>query len=377
MKRIVLFFFTLFLPVLMLVSPAVIHAQTPPEPLQQEFYKARVEKVISEGKRTVGAQQNLFQKLNLRVLEGPEREKTITIENGGVFTLSASQKVHTGDTVILRRTTAPDGKVTYYVADRYRLPQVAGIFVSFFLLVFLIAGKKGLGALVGMLASLGVIMWFIVPQILTGADPIMVSILGSIVILLVTMYLAHGFTRQTTLALAATALSLFLTGLFAVLFVSLAKLSGLGSEDAYSLQQGFSQTINFHGLLLGGIIIGALGVLDDVTTTQAATVHELAETDKKAPFEELVRKGMRVGREHIASVVNTLVLAYAGASIGIFIFLQLGIKQNTQPLWVMLNSEVIMEEVIRTLAGSLGLVLAVPITTILAAFFAKNEIKIS
>jgi uncharacterized membrane protein len=205
----------------------------------------------------------------------------------------------------------------------------------------------------------------------------MISIVGSAVILLVTMYLAHGFTRQTTLALSATAISLFLTGIFAVVFVSLARLSGLGSEDAYSLQQGFGQTINFHGLLLGGIIIGTVGVLDDVTTTQAATIHELAEANPKSTFEDLVKKGMRVGREHIASVVNTLVLAYAGASIAVFIYLQIGIQQQSQPLWVMLNSEVIMEEVIRTLAGSLGLVLAVPITTIIAAFFAKNEIKIT
>jgi uncharacterized membrane protein len=193
----------------------------------------------------------------------------------------------------------------------------------------------------------------------------------------VTMYLAHGFGTQTHIALSATALSLFLTALFSILFVSLAKLSGMGTEDAYSLQQGFGQVINFRGLLLGGIIIGALGVLDDVTTTQAAAIHELHETNPKASFEDLFRKGMRVGQTHIASVINTLVLAYAGASIGIFIYLHLGIKQDIQPLWVMLNSEVIMEEVIRTLAGSLGLILAVPITTLLAAFFAKNTIKIS
>lgn len=312
----------------------------------------------------------------MRILEGADKGKDIILEHGGVFTINEAQKVSPGETVVLRKNTTSEGKAQYFVADKYRLPWVGGILLGFFLIVSVIAGRKGIGALLGMGISLAVIMWFIVPQILSGADPLLISIMGSVFILVVTMYLAHGFSKQTHIALSATAISLFLTALFSVFFVSLARLSGLGSEDAYSLAQGFGQTINFQGLLLGGIIIGALGVLDDVTTTQAATIHELAQDNPKSTFESLMRKGMAVGREHIASVVNTLVLAYAGASIGIFIFLHLGLQQNSQPLWVMLNSEVIMEEVIRTLAGSLGLVLAVPITTILAAFFAKNTIKI-
>jgi uncharacterized membrane protein len=370
------FIFLLTIITLNFFSLSLANAQTAPPEQKQEFYKASVTAVLSEEQKTIGGQRNLMQRLQVRLLDGPDKGKALTIENGGVFTLTSAQKAKAGETVILRRMTA-NGKTSYVVVDKYRLPQVGWILAGFFLVVSLIAGRKGVGAIIGMLISLTVIMWFIVPQILAGSDPIMISIMGSVVILLVTMYLAHGFSKQTTLALGATAISLFLTGVFAVLFVWFARLSGMGSEDAYSLQQGFGQTINFQGLLLGAIIIGTLGVLDDVTTTQAATINELAEANPKSTFEDLVRKGMRVGREHIASVVNTLVLAYAGASIGIFIFLHLGIQHNTQPLWVMLNSEVIIEEVIRTIAGSLGLILAVPITTILAAFFAKNEIKIS
>jgi uncharacterized membrane protein len=357
------------------LSPHITHAQAP-QPQKQEFYKAKVNTIVSEGKKDVGSKQNISQIISVHLLEGPDKGKDITMEHGGMFTISESQKVTSGDTVVLTRSSDQTGKAIYSVADKYRLPWVGGILAGFFLIVFFIAGKKGLGALLGMIFSLAVIMWFIVPQILGGADPLLISVTGSVFILIVTMYLAHGFKTQTHIALSATALSLFLTALFSILFVSIARLSGLGSEDAYTLQQGFNEIINFRGLLLGGIIIGALGVLDDVTTTQAATVHELHETNPKATFEDLFRKGMRVGQEHIASVVNTLVLAYAGASIGIFIFLHLGMQQEAQPLWVMLNSEVIMEEVIRTLAGSLGLILAVPITTLLAAFFAKNTIKI-
>jgi uncharacterized membrane protein len=154
------------------------------------------------------------------------------------------------------------------------------------------------------------------------------------------------------------------------------KLSGMGTEDAYNLLLGSSKAINLHGLLLGGIIIGALGVLDDTTTTQSTTIAELSEANPSYSMKELFNKGMVIGREHIASLVNTLVLAYAGAAMGIFIFIILTLQTKSQPWWVIFNSEVIAEEVVRTLAGSLGLILAVPITTLIASFFAKNEIKI-
>lgn len=355
------------------ISPAEIFAQMQ----EQYYYKARVEKIQQEGKRTIGSSQNIFQKITVRILEGPHKNKTVTIEHGGNFTITNEQKVTVGETLILRESVGPDTKNSYSVADSYRLPNMLWILVGFFIVVILIAGKKGIGAIAGMLISIAIIMWYIIPQILNGADPLFISITGSVVILVATMYLAHGITKQTTIAISATGISLVLTAAFAIFFVSLTKLSGLGSEDSYTLLQGFGSLINFRGLLLGGIIIGTLGVLDDVTTTQAATIHELSESNHKLTFEQLIFKGMKIGREHIASVINTLVLAYAGASIGVFIFLHLGIQQQTQPLWVILNSEVIVEEIIRTLAGSLGLILAVPITTLLAAFFAKHEIRIS
>jgi uncharacterized membrane protein len=191
-----------------------------------------------------------------------------------------------------------------------------------------------------------------------------------------TIYLAHGVSQQTTIAIISTFVSLIITIVISILFVDLIKLSGTGSEDIYSLVQGFKGTINFQGLLLGGIIIGTLGVLDDVTTTQTTTMYTLAEANPAYTVSTLFKHGMKIGREHITSLVNTLVLAYAGASIGVFIYLFLGMKQGTAPLWVMLNSEFIVEEIVRTLSGSIGLVLAVPITTLLASFFAKYSVKI-
>ena len=143
-------------------------------------------------------------------------------------------------------------------------------------------------------------------------------------------------------------------------------LSGLGTDDAFSLQFGQTGNINFKGLLLGGIIIGTLGVLDDITTSLSATIEEIKKANPKYTFWELVKSGLRVGSEHISSLVNTLVLAYAGVSLPLFLFLILNPMQH--PLWTILNSEIIVEEIVRTLAGSIGLILAVPITTLLAAW---------
>ena len=211
---------------------------------------------------------------------------------------------------------------------------------------------------------------------MAGQDPLLISIIGSLIILSVGIYLAHRLNEQTTVAVVSTFFSLILTGVLAVLFVKFTHLSGLGSEEAYDLQFRFTETINFQGLLLGGIIIGALGVLDDVTTAQSATIYELSRTDNRLTFSTLVKKGMNVGREHITSLVNTLVLAYAGASIGVFIYILLGLQNGTTPLWVILNSEVLVEEIIRTLAGSIGLILAVPITTLLASFLSTYSVKV-
>jgi uncharacterized membrane protein len=356
-------------------STTRIVAQQFPAPVKQSFYKATVTTITREGTKDFGGIKNIFQDITIQFLEGPEKGKTVTVEHGGVFTITKEQKVQQGDTVIVSATKQLN-KTIYTVVDTYRLDTLLWLVIGFFVVVFAIARRKGLGAFIGMIISLAVIFFFIVPQIINGANPLFISIIGSLFIMVTTIYLAHGFSQQTNVAVLATFMSLIITGALSILFVKIAHLSGMGSEDAVTLFQGFQGKINSQGLLLGSIIIGALGVLDDVTTTQTTTIYELAEANEKYTIEHLFHKGMIIGREHIASLVNTLVLAYAGASIGVFIFLWLGMQNNTQPLWVMLNSEIITEEVVRTLAGSLSLILAVPITTLLAAFFSKYSLKV-
>lgn len=377
MKIRFLLFFTFFLFFFLALFSLPALAQKPPAPVKPIYMKAVVLQIIKEGERKVGGDQNIFQQISVKVLDGPEKGKQLLIENGGKFNIISSQKVNVGETLILSKTQYQPGKINYAVADKYRLDMLFMVVFGFFVFVLLLSGKKGLGAIAGMFISLGVIIFFIVPQILSGSDPLLISIIGSIFIMLTSIYLAHGISQQTTVAIGATTISLIATALIAIGFVKLTQLTGLGSEDIYSLSQGFKYTINFKGLLLGGIIIGALGALDDVTTTQAATIYTLAKADPKSNFQTLVAQGLSIGREHIASLVNTLVLAYAGASIGVFIFIIISIQNNSQPLWLILNSEVLVEEIVRTLAGSIGLILAVPLTTVLAAFFAKYNLKIN
>lgn len=342
----------------------------------EQNLKGKVTAILEDTERSIAGKPSPYQKVEIQLLDKRENNKRIQVTFGENNPLTKGQKVRVGETVLLTRTSNANNQ-TYSITDKYRLTPLIIVVIFFFLFVSVLAGKKGIGAVLGMFISLGVIVLFIVPQILSGSDPLFISIIGCLGIMVTTIYLAHGISQQTTVAVTATAISLVLTGICGGLFISLMHLAGLGAEDIFTLQQSVGNSINYQGLLLGGIIIGALGALDDVTTTQSATIYTLAKADPKATFETLVKHGLTIGKEHIASLVNTLVLAYAGASIGIFFFLVISQQNHSQPLWVILNSETIVEEVVRTIAGSIGLILAVPLTTVIAAFFSKYDLKIN
>jgi uncharacterized membrane protein len=190
---------------------------------------------------------------------------------------------------------------------------------------------------------------------------------GSAAIAFLALYLAHGFTTMTTVALLGTLASLMLTAALAAIFVELAELTGFASEEAVVVQIG-TASLELRGIILGGVVIGALGALDDMTVTQASAVWELRAVDPRIGRSSLIRSGLRIGRDHVASTVNTLALAYAGASLPVLLLLVL----SRQSAGTVLSGEVIATEVIRTLVGSIGLVAAVPLTTWLAALAAPG-----
>lgn len=335
-------------------------------PPEQNYYKAEVVKIIKSGTKEINNYKNFSQFIEVKFLDGPQKGETTTLENSGSLKTVKQKSLEEGDKIIVLKVTQ-NKQVSYSVFDKYRLNYLYYAVFGFFILILAFAGLKGFGSILGMVVSFVILIGFIVPQIIKGHDPLFVTIIGSMVILLTTIYLAHGISKRTTSAVLSTFIALTLTGILAYIFVKGFGLTGMGDENNYMLTMG-SLNINPEGLLLGGIIIGTLGVLDDVTTTQAAAIFEFIKMDKKLSLTDLFSKGYIVGREHIASVVNTLILAYAGASLGLFVIFVLN-PQNT-PTWVMLNSEMVAEEIIRALAGSIGLILAVPITTLIASYFA-------
>jgi uncharacterized membrane protein len=227
---------------------------------------------------------------------------------------------------------------------------------------------QGVRSLIGLIGSFIVIVGFIVPAILDNRSPIAVALVGSLAIMIASLYLSHGLARKTTAAVVGTALALGLTAALALVFVRAASLTGLASEEA--LNANFQVGgLSLRGLLLAGIIIGGLGVLDDVTMSQASLVFALRRANPAAPFTGLVRASLTVGRDHIAATVNTLFLAYAGASLPLLILF----ATSGESLASVATSEVVAVEIVRTLCGSIGLIAAVPLTTVLAAALARDQ----
>jgi uncharacterized membrane protein len=250
----------------------------------------------------------------------------------------------------------------YAFADVERRSPLLLLGALFAIAVVALGRWTGLRALFGLGLSLLVVTAFVLPALLAGSNALLVALVGSAAVMFTVLYLAHGIRVQTSIAVLGTLASLLLTVLLAEAFVRAAALTGLGSDET-SLISSTVGTVDLRGLLLAGIVIGSLGVLDDVTVTQSAAVWELHLARPGASVRELYSAGIRIGRDHIASVVNTLVLAYVGASLPLLVVYSLAGSQ----LQDVLTSEVVAQEVVRTLVGSIGLVAAVPLTTLLAA----------
>ena len=267
-----------------------------------------------------------------------------------------------GERVEIYVTVGLNNQTAYVVSDWVRRPALAWLLALFVAVSFLVAGFKGLRAVAATGASLWIVMSYVVPQIIAGADAVWVSLLGVGGILLLAIYFVHGVSWSTTAALTGTFMAVAMTMALALGFTDLARLSGLGTDDAIFVIAAAPQ-VALRGLLLAGILIGALGALTDITIVQASVVRELAHTDPSLGVGQLYLRGMNVGRDHVGSLVNTLVLAYAGSGLSLFVLLQV----YDVTLARALNLELVATEVVHTLVGSIGLILAVPLTTALAA----------
>jgi uncharacterized membrane protein len=274
--------------------------------------------------------------------------------------------VSVGDTFVLTRDAGAQGGPDYQFFDYARGAPVVVLAIAFAVVVGLVARLRGLAALLGLGVAFALLLWFVVPGLLGDESPTLVSLVGSAAIMFVVLYLAHGFSARTTTALIGTLFGLGLIAVLGSLAVGAARLTGLTSEETITLNN-YDPTLSFSGLVLAGVVVAGLGVLNDVTITQASAVWQLNEADPAMSWRQLFGRGMAIGRDHIASTVYTIVFAYAGASLPLLLLFEL----SHRPFWTTLTSSVVAEEVIRTLVGAIALVLAVPVTTAVGAFFAK------
>jgi uncharacterized membrane protein len=302
----------------------------------------------------------------VRLDDGPEFGTTTTLAFGAG---PGSPRLAVGDRVRLARTADPaTGAVNYLYDDVLRgtpLGVLAGVFA---VVVVLVARWRGLAALAGLGVAYAVLAFFLLPALLAGESPVAVALTAAAAILFVVLYLAHGPSARTSTALLGTLASLGLTGALAVAVTATAKLTGL-SSDVVTAVQTSAPAVSVSGLVLCGVVIGALGVLNDVTVTQASAVWELHEVDPAAPRRRVYRAAMRIGRDHIASSVYTLVLAYAGSSIPLLLLVSLSGRSVSD----IVTGDEIAEELVRGLVGGVGLVAAVPITTAVAVYVVGRQ----
>ncbi|MGP3978574.1 YibE/F family protein [Streptomyces sp. 8N114] len=316
------------------------------------------------GTQESGASKGPCRKATIEVTEGKDKGHTFT----EAVPPDATRTYSVGQGVVVGYSEKAPRNLQYSVVDTNRdLPMVllAGIFA---LVVVLVGRLRGVLALVGLVISFAVLTLFILPAILQGSNPLVVAVVGGSAIMLATLYLCHGLSARTSVAVLGTLISLLLIGLLGSLFIGWAQLTG-NTDDQTGLVHGLYPGIEIRGLLLAGVLIGSLGVLDDVTVTQTSAVWELREADPGASWRGIYRSAMRIGRDHIASVVNTLVLAYAGASLPLLLLFSIARSDVT----MVATSEVVAEEIIRTLVGSIGLVASVPVTTLLAALVVSAD----
>lgn len=300
-----------------------------------------------------------------RLLDGPQEGSTVPVEN---ISQILKRYLRTGDHVVV--VQGQQG-VNMTVVEFLRIPGLIVLAVIFMALVLFIGRRRGVGSLIGLAVSILVLGWGIVPLIVSGYNALWVSIAGAYVIAFASIFIAHGFRRRTVISVGAIAIILAVVIMLAMFAAGITHLTGIEGESGLYLSIGM-ESLDMRGLFVGGVIIATLGVLDDIVTAQVAVVDELRSANPRFSVKELYQRAMSVGGEHIASLVNTLALAYAGASLPVIIQLVVSSQNST---FMLFNSEFIAAEIVRTLVASIGLVLAVPISTAIAAYIFSRKQK--
>lgn len=310
--------------------------------------------------------QHSNQTIRVRILDGEEKDKEVTIDNDYL-------NLDKGEVFYLRHTSGQFDGTNYYAVDEpYRLPQIFILIGIFIIAVFVFGGIQGVRGIVSLAGSFLLILYVLLPGILHGYSPLLVTIGVSSLIIIVGSYITHGFNKTTSSAVLGMIITVTFTGLLAFWSVYFARLSGFGSEEVVYLNLNARGSIDVIGLLLGGIMIGLLGVLYDIAIGQAISVEELLRIAPHVPKKTIYQRSIRIGREHIGALVNTLAIAYVGASLPLLLLFS---QSSSESIWITMNREIFSTEIVRTMIGSIGLILAVPITTMVSVWLLTRKSK--
>jgi len=351
--------YSIFTLLLMTVSFQQLHAQEIVKDAQ-ETVKARVIDVLKEEKEVIPgtATDHYIQKIRIEILAGDKKGSVVEMENDYI-------QLKKGDVFYLKRITSSDNDGDIYsVVDPYRTPSLLFLTILFIVLTIFFGGKQGLRGLLSLFGSLFLIAFVLLPAIAQGYSPVAVSIGISSLIIILGSYVTHGFNKTTTSAVVGMIVTISCIGLFAQYSIHAAGLTGFESDESTYLHFNSQGTLDLAGLLLGGILIGLLGVMYDAAIGQSISVEELHRVAPHLPRSVIYKRALRIGREHIGALVNTLAIAYVGASLPLLLLFYL----SSESTLVILNREVFSTEIIRSLVGSIGLILAVPITTLVATW---------
>ncbi len=347
--------------------PSLVSAEANVVLDKETFEKAKVIQILEQGTTTVAGTATVgqTQTIKIEVLVGVDQGKTATFKNDYI-------QLKVGEIFYARhQSNHLDSSDYWSVAEPYRLNILVWLAIAFVVLIFVFGGIQGVRGLASLIGSFFLIFYLLIPGIYGGYNAILVSLGVASLIIIVGSYVTHGFNRTTTSAVIGMIITVVITGLAAYYVVRVGKLSGYSSDESTYLILNTRGAISMAGLLFGGIMIGLLGVLYDIAIGQAVSIEELFRAGKHMTRQEVYKRGIRIGREHIGALVNTLAIAYVGASLPLLLLIQ----SSTVGTLFILNSEIFATEIVRILIGSIGLILAVPITTLIASYMLHGKIS--
>ncbi len=334
----------------------------------QEIFEARVIKVLKE-KEVINNEDGFKikqQNLLLEALNGSIKGQQFEYKGISNFEIVNIGTYKAGDKLVIQKTSYGDSEDKFFITDFVRKNYLYLLFILFVISIILVGSFKGLRSLISLAISFFIIIKFVLPQILNGANPLIVGLIGAFVILVVIIYITEGFHKKSHIAIISVFFSLIITFILSYIFTKLTRLSGIAQEEASFLIGITKHQINFQGLLLAGILIGTVGVLDDVIIGQIEAVKQIKEANSNLKTKEVFKMAYKIGNTHLGAIVNTLFLAYAGASLPLLLLFSVG-QEPFLSFSQVINNELIATEIVRSLIGSIGIAISMPIATYLAS----------